>query len=498
MNNKNEKIMPGELLLRAREYEAEHKEDYTSPVQPRFHLTGGIGWINDPNGFSLYKGEYHLFFQYYPYATHWDIMHWGHVKTRDFVRWERLPCALAPDEEYDREGCFSGSAVELQDGRHLLMYTGVTKTDDGRELQQQCLAFGDGLDYEKYDGNPVITAELLPPGGSEKHFRDPKITACDGGFRAVVGNLEHDSDGTVLLFRSEDALSWQLVGKVASSQDRLGRMWECPDLFTLDGKDVLLVSPQEMRTDDMEFIDGNTTLCLIGELKESGELIRETEHTIDYGLDFYAPQTVLTADGRRVMIAWMQYWNSVDIKPIEDLPFCCQMTLPRELRVRGGRLITNPVREIEAYRADRVAFSGVSVSGKTELPGVRGRCVDLTVNVRPSHDGVSGSFAVNIAEGADNVTTVLYDPEASTVSVDRRRSGWPDSIQNQRVFAVHDRSGEIKLRFILDKYSMELFVNDGEQAASFLIFSPEEADGVSFESGAGAVIDVEQFTLQIR
>ena len=117
--------------------------------RPKFHVTGGIGWINDPNGFSLYKGEYHLFHQYHPYKPIWGPMHWGHVKTRDFIRWERLPVALAPDMPYDKDGCFSGSAVELPDGRQLLMYTGVReeRQADGslKPFQTQCLAVGDGV-----------------------------------------------------------------------------------------------------------------------------------------------------------------------------------------------------------------------------------------------------------------------------------------------------------------------------------------------------------------
>ena len=141
------------LLSRARDYETEHLFDVPPAHLPRFHVTGGVGWINDPNGFSLYRDEYHLFFQYNPYDVYWDTMHWGHVKTRDFIRWERLPCALAPDKSYDEFGCFSGSAVELRDGRHLLMYTGVAKADDGEDRQTQCIAFGDGINYEKYKAN---------------------------------------------------------------------------------------------------------------------------------------------------------------------------------------------------------------------------------------------------------------------------------------------------------------------------------------------------------
>ena len=485
------------LLSRARDYEAERIPSLSPELFPRFHVTGGVGWINDPNGFSLYKGEYHLFFQYYPYATHWDSMHWGHVKTRDFIRWERLPCALAPDKEYDKDGCFSGSAIELRDGRHLLMYTGVRKTDDGQEFQTQCLAFGDGTDYEKYEGNPVISANLLPPGGSPVHFRDPKIWKTENGFKAVTGNLTSDGSGAILMFESDDAFEWRFVSEVAASENRIGRMWECPDLFKLDGKDVLILSPQEVRSTDIEFIDGNTTLCLIGKLDENGKLFRETEHTIDYGLDFYAPQTVLTSDGRRVMIAWMQYWNSVDIRPVEDLPFMCQMTLPRELSVRDGRLIQNPVRELKDYHGEKVSYSNVPVMGTKKLDGIRGRCLDLTVTVHPAEKEVYRSFTLNAAEGGGHVTTIRYCPETNTILVDRSRGGWPESVMNRREFPVRDRGGEISLRLILDRYSIELFVNDGEQAASFEIFSPETADGISFETEGEAVIDVSQYTLEL-
>lgn len=133
-----------------------------SPRCPLFHLTPPVGWLNDPNGFSAYWGEYHLFYQYHPYSTSWGPMHWGHCKSRDLLRWEYLPAALAPDQPYDRDGCFSGSAAETLDGRHVLLYTGVRK-QEGREYQTQCAAVGDGLNYEKLPANPVITGAQLPP-----------------------------------------------------------------------------------------------------------------------------------------------------------------------------------------------------------------------------------------------------------------------------------------------------------------------------------------------
>ena len=242
--------MISHALQKARDFESQYISYVPQEERPEFHVTGGIGWINDPNGFSVYKGEYHLFFQYHPYKPIWGPMYWGHVKTRDFIRWERLPAALAPDMPYDKDGCFSGSAIELPDGRQLLMYTGVReeRQEDGalKPYQTQCVAIGDGVDYEKYEGNPVLTAKDLPKGGSEMDFRDPKLWREADGYYAVVGNRPADGSGSILLFRSEDAFHWEYRGRVASNHRQYGMMWECPDYFKLDGKDVLLVSPQEM------------------------------------------------------------------------------------------------------------------------------------------------------------------------------------------------------------------------------------------------------------
>ena len=127
-----------EKLEKARKYEVENSADIFNTEKPSFHITPPVGWINDPNGFSCYKGEYHLFYQYHPYSTHWGPMHWGHVKSKDLITWEQLPCALAPDEEYDGQGCFSGTAI--QDGdRHVLIYTSVVDKEqqDGTHLIRQ-------------------------------------------------------------------------------------------------------------------------------------------------------------------------------------------------------------------------------------------------------------------------------------------------------------------------------------------------------------------------
>ncbi len=491
--------MASDKLNKARAFEAQFMAYVPEVERPKFHVTGGIGWINDPNGFSVYKGEYHLFFQYHPYKPIWGPMHWGHVKTQDFIRWERLPVALAPDMPYDKDGCFSGSAIELPDGRQLLMYTGVReeRQEDGsmKPYQTQCLAVGDGVDYEKYEGNPVITAADLPKGGSCHDFRDPKIWRESDGYYAVVGNRPADGSGSILLFRSEDAFHWSYQGRVASNHNQYGKMWECPDYFKLDGKDVLLVSPQEMMPIGLEFHAGNGTVCMIGEANEKKHLIRENVHAIDYGIDFYAPQTLLSPDGRRIMIGWMQNWDTARSQPL-TIRTCGMMTVPRELRVRDGRLIQQPVRELSNYYGEKISYKNVPLSTETILTGIRGRVIDMTVNVRPANGSVMyHAFRMNLAKDGEHVTTIRYKPEQGIVRVDRSRCGFPFDIVNVREFPVYSRHGNIKLRCVMDKHSLELFVNDGEQAASFVLHTPLSADVISFEAEGEVLMDVEKYEL---
>ncbi len=488
--------MSNEMLRRAREYEAEKRESARA-LLPLYHATGGIGWINDPNGFSLYRGEYHLFFQYYPYDVKWGPMHWGHLKTRDFIRWEQLPAALAPDEDYDRDGCFSGSAVETPDGRHLLLYTGVRKVKrpDGGvdEFQTQCVAVGDGRDYVKSPLNPVIDAALLPPDGDTRDFRDPKIWREGDAYRAVVADLLPDG-GAILLFESTDALRWRRAGTLAAGHGRLGGMWECPDFFTLDGKAVLMHSAHDMRPEELEFHPGDGTVCHIGRFdRQSCRLEDEHVQTVDYGLDFYAPQTTETADGRRVMIGWMQSWAGSRVDP-PRLPFFGQMTVPRELSIRGGRLCQWPVRELEWYRGKRVVHRDVPVTEKRSLPGVRGRVLDLSLRVRPGEGGYR-SFRIHAAEGEGYETVLTLLPEEGLLCTDRLYSGFIQDIAHTRRFPVNFRDGALSLRILLDKYSVELFVGQGEQAASMTIYTPLSADGVSFSAEGCALLDVEQYEL---
>ena len=291
-------------LQKARAYEAEHGAAISPAERPAYHMTPYVGWLNDPNGFSFYQGKYHQFYQYNPYDVRWAPMHWGHAVSTDLLHWEYLPCALAPDSPVDNgPGCFSGSATVMDDGKQLLMYTSVIaeKQPNGemRDIQTQSIAIGDGLNYEKPACNPVLTQKDLPEGFSKFDFRDPKIwREADGTYSAVTVCLAEDGSGAAALFQSKDGFDWHFVTVLERCNNQYGKMWECPDFFPLDGKQVLMLGPMEMLPKG-EFHNGHNVIAFIGSYDEATHTFtKENVQLMDGGIDFYATQTTLAPDGK--------------------------------------------------------------------------------------------------------------------------------------------------------------------------------------------------------
>lgn len=495
--------MISQTLREARKYEEVSEKMIGKKARPAFHLSARTGWMNDPNGFSYYCGKYHMFYQYHPYDSHWGPMHWGHAVSTDLLHWEYLPAALAPDEVYDRDGCFSGSAITLPDGRQLLMYTGVSQehlmNGEARDIQTQCIAVGDGMDYEKYAKNPVLDADDLPEGGSFSDFRDPKIwRKRDGSYCCVAGNRPADGSGQILLFSSPDGFEWHYEKVLAANNNRFGKMWECPDFFWLDGKWVLLVSPQDMLPSGFEYHNGNGTLCIIGEFdEETNSFTEQYYQAIDYGIDFYAPQTILTQDGRQVMIGWMQNWDTCNLRE-QKVAWFGQMSLPRELSVKNGRLFQKPVRELEEMRCGEVFCKDVSFSGTIQLEGVRGRMVDMELTIRPEEgQEVYHKFAIHFAQNDQYYTSLSFHPRDSILKIDRKFSGSRRAIIHQRRSLVRSKNGELKLRIVLDRFSVEVFVNDGEQVLSAILYTDQAADGISFLADGTVNMDVVKYDFMV-
>ena len=485
-----------EPLQRVRDYERERAIRMDTDERPLFHLTPLVGWMNDPNGFCFYQGQYHLFYQYHPFSRRWGPMHWGHAVSKDLLHWTYMPCALAPDTEADAGGCFSGSAVEMPDGRLMLCYTGVQPAGTfRRETQAQCIAIGDGTDFEKSLLNPVIRHAHLPKGYSEFDFRDPHIWHReDGTYRMVVANLHEERKGAILLMESQDGLDWRFIGEIDASNKEYGRMWECPDFFELDGSHVLLVSPQEMHARE-EFHAGFGTVAILGSFDEKGCRFERTGiQPVDHGLNYYASQTVPAPDGRRIMIGWMDNWETCKEAPRRH-PWYGQMSTPRELRVENGRLKQRPVREIESMWQDTILHDKVTVHEETTLSGVLGRLMDMTVELYPEGSSCR-RFTLHVAKDANHYVQIRCDLARGELVFDRSHGGSVRDIAHTRHVPAEVTGGKLTLRLLMDKESIELFVNNGERVVTSLIPTPLEADQITFAADAEIVLTVEAHHLK--
>lgn len=483
----------GYSVERANEYIDANYEKVNQKYRYKYHAMAPIGWINDPNGFIYFRGEYHLFYQYNPYSSVWDTMHWGHAKSKDLVTWERLPVALAPDQDYDKDGVFSGSAIEINE-RLYVMYTCVSG-----DLQQQCIAYSDdGVNFIKIQENPVIDTSQLPSNAQTQDFRDPKVFKRDDTYYVVLASKTLSETGQILLYQSQDFIDWEFKSILLEGTAEQGIMWECPDLFEIDGKDVLILSAIQMPKvgDDFENID--SVIEFVGTVNwETGILNVEYDlKEIDHGLDFYASQTLLDAQGRRIMIAWMQMWGRTFVTSVLGHGWSGGMTFPRELHLKEGYLVQNPVKEIENYYKDTEELKNVSfVDATVRFALIEGEIgvLEVIADLTDAH-----SFSIQLRASANNKTVISYDVASQELKLDRSESGYvivgDEGELSSRKIKTPLINGKIKLQVFKDRSSVEIFVNDGSETFTAVIYPLDDAAQLIVFGGRGRVL-LESVTL---
>ncbi|MFC0561499.1 glycoside hydrolase family 32 protein [Halalkalibacter alkalisediminis] len=469
-----------------REVEKIKKEVEKNHWRLAYHLAPQANWMNDPNGFSFYKGEYHLFYQHHPYSPEWGPMFWGHAKSRDLAHWEHLPIALAPSEDYDVDGCFSGSAIE-KDGKLYLMYTGNKWTGENRDTdlkQVQCLAVSeDGLTFEKIKENPVMTE--TPEGDIHPyHWRDPKVWQEGDYYYCILGSKTKDEKGQVLLYRSNDLISWEFLNVAAKGEGNFGFMWECPDLFRLDDQDVLIMSPQGVHPEGDLYHNLHQSGYILGTLNyETGVLDHGPFELLDYGFDFYAPQTTIDDKGQRVMIAWMAMWENE--MPEQEFRWAGATTLPRILTLNNGKMVSEPAPELKALRQNEVSFENIKMDKELQLTGIEGECIELRVTIDAKEASTFG-LKVRVNEEENEETLLTYQVEEETLLFDRNRSGkGPGGV---RKAAISLRDNRLQLHVFIDHSSIEVFAQGGEKVMTGRIYPSEKANGISFFADQEIVI----------
>lgn len=451
---------------------------------PSYHIAPPFGWCNDPNGMCFYNGEYHFFYQHYPYDVKWGPMHWGHVVSKDLVHWKHLPVAIAPDKIYDSTGgCFSGSAIE-KDGKLYLMYTGhielsIPTTSGIYRIETQNIAVSDdGINFKKIDANPVIHVPKDEGDINRNDFRDPKVWRHDGKYYAVIGSCNRDKTiGQVLLFESLDVENWTFKSIMARSEGNQGNMWECPNFAEIDGRDVLIMSPMNIRAEGKKFLNLQQSGYMLGNLDyETGIFTHGEFEMLDYGFDFYAPQIMQVPDGRCILIGWLDMWQTP--MPEQADGWAGQMTVPRELHIKDGKIISTPVKELELLRGEKVSYENLLLDKPTKLDGISGEVGELLATIDLTK---SKNFSIELRRSDSEKTILSY--ENGTLKLNRDNSG--ESLNGEREVTIS--AAELKLQIFIDRSSLEIFVNDGAAVLSTRIYPGENAKEIVFVPTQGAL-----------
>ncbi|WP_171016837.1 glycoside hydrolase family 32 protein [Pseudalkalibacillus caeni] len=454
------------------------------PYRLKYHLMPPVGLLNDPNGFIQWDGNYHLFYQWMPFKTGHGAKFWGHYVSKDLVTWKHEEIALTPSEWFEKNGCYSGSAIGHNDELHLF-YTGNVKDKEGNRETYQCLAVsGDGVNFDKK--GPVI--EL--PVGYTSHFRDPKVWEQDGRYFMVVGAQTSDLKGAVALFASEDLIDWEHLGMLAGGGkpplNDFGYMFECPDLFSLDETDVLVFSPQGLKPEGMEYQNVYQSGYVIGTFEPvSGVFMHGEFEELDRGFDFYAPQTTEDEQGRRILFAWM----SVPDQNEQDHPtighkWLHNMTIPRELRLTGGKVVQLPVQELESLRlGEAIEHKVVLNYENVKLKEVSGKAVELLLdNIQVSE----GWFSITIGGAA----RIVYSKKQNLFSLERK--SYVDGTVEKRQCYLDDLNS---LRIFIDTSSIEVFINNGEETFTARFYPVPDDESIQFESLRNTSFNIKKWNL---
>ena len=467
---------------KADQYIKENKHKIKNQYRLNYHLMGEYGWINDPNGFIQYKDNYHLFYQHNPYESVWGPMHWGHAVSKDLIKWDYLPIALAPDEEFDKDGCFSGSAIE-KDDKLYVMYTGHVNTGPNAKedyKQLQCLAYSqDGIDFTKIKENPVIDSYQVPENSSKKDIRDPKTYKVGDYYYTFLGSNDKCEDGQVLMYKSSDLVNWEFVNVIAKSHGKLGENWECPDLFSLKDKDVLIISPQYLKAKDAGFTNIYSCVYMIGSLDYNvGKFEFDDFSPVDYGFNFYAPQTTIDNKGRRIMIGWMTMWEKEYPTHSNGHNWAGAMTIPREIILKDNRLYFKPVDEIEKYRKNEFALNNIELNGE-KIFDTYGDSYELEI-IYDAKESDEFGLKLRVNEQEEAVLSYKKRDRQFVFNIDKSGIGQ----KGERRTEVDLINNKLKLRIFVDKCSVEVFINEGEKVMTSLIYPSEAAVGIkAFSKG---------------
>ncbi|MBZ6013633.1 sucrose-6-phosphate hydrolase [Leuconostoc gelidum subsp. gelidum] len=426
-----------------------------NPYMNYFHIEPNKGLLNDPNGLVQFQGKYYFFYQWNRFATNHDYKEWGLFTSSDMIHWESIGSALLPDSFDDKDGVYSGSAIE-NDGKIFLFYTGNTKINGNRKSYQKTAISTDGKTFVKQKESietPVVFSE---------HHRDPKVWKVGDVWWMIVGAQTVENEGAISLFISSDLKTWVYQG-IVYTDPILDQMCECPDYFKLvDGTEILTVCPQKRSHYQESDIDISSYAgYIIGKMNYESKRFEPTESLklLDEGFDFYAPQSFLDNKGRRIVTGWMSRMSEKQeaYLPTQSFGYVHCLTLPRVVTFEHGKLKQNPIEEIHQLRSDKQM-----VKHSFNLPTAQ---FEIEFSTSNEFQLFLRDKNVIISYNLTNKMFVVCRKDWMTEKYDNR---------SKKINKLRN------IRIIADTSAMEIFLNDGEFVFSLRYFTTNTALGAIF------------------
>ena len=263
----------------------------TERWRPLLHIAPPFGWLNDPNGLCQQDGIYHAFYQFSPFQVEGGLKFWGHCTSRDLLHWEFQGISHFPDQPFDCHGVYSGSAL-AEEGKIYTFYTGNIKEQGehdyivtGRRSNTVLAVSADG---KIFDHKELLMTGKDYPSDLTCHVRDPKVWKENGTYYMIQGARTKENRGTALVFASADKRHWSYQGRL-ETEEEFGYMWECPDVYLLDGRRVLCISPQGIPASGLCYQNVYQSVTCFLEDDFRGTMKSSSFRELDGGFDFYAP-----------------------------------------------------------------------------------------------------------------------------------------------------------------------------------------------------------------
>ena len=428
-----------------------------SKYLPKFHIYPQSGLMNDPNGLAYFNGEYQIFYQWFPFEASHGMKHWARVVSKDLTDWEWKGTALIPNKEYEKNGCYSGNAME-KDGKLYLFYTANYKIENGR-IRKQAVAFMDKKgNIEKYEKNPIINGA---PEGVTGDIRDPFVFEKNGQYYMLLGGRTENEEGKLLLYKSNDLLKWDYEGILEIGVNNIGFMYECPSYIQVDGKDVLIFSPMGLAPNGDRYHNQFTSLYMIGNLDlEKKRFTVEFMDELDCGFDFYAPQVFYGKDRKPLMIGW--FGCGEQVLPTDKEMWRHGLTMVRELHIVDGKLYTYPVKEM-----DKV-YKHLEISKCLNCVPAEKYYITETEILKNTEK----SEPVILQFGTDNDNwKLIVDFKRNRITLDRNglAQKFDEKYGLERSCSIK-KTDKVKLKIYVDNSFVEICINDGERMMSSRVF----------------------------